>query len=58
LYATISGKVFKSADGAANWGEAVSGLTVTSVGSIVFDLATDTGYAKSDGGGIFAITAP
>jgi hypothetical protein len=38
--------------------EAVSGLTVTSVGSIVIDLATDTVYAASDGGGIFAITAP
>jgi len=58
LYATISGKIFKSTDGAESWCEAVSGLTVTSVGSFVIDVATDTVYAASDGGGIFAITAP
>jgi photosystem II stability/assembly factor-like uncharacterized protein len=58
LYATISGKILKSMDGAASWCEAISGLTVTSVGTLVIDSATDTVYAASDGGGIFAIAVP
>jgi len=57
LYAALAGKVFRSTDEAASWSEVSTGMTVNDVSTLMIDSKnTNTVYAGTYGGGIFAIT--
>jgi len=56
LYAAVDTNVFKSSDGGASWNVVGSGLTA-SVSAVVVDAQdSNTVYAATQGGGVFAIT--